>query len=112
MARLGDEDASVRLGLRLDSFDVEVRVPAIQDVMYVGDLRYASHFRGLIVDRRDAIVISLPHDPVVAARVCDIAIQALAALGIEVSYAASPTRRFSEYEVEEMTRMLNAYLKK
>ena len=108
MVRLGDEPLTLQLIQRLVSLDLSARMIAIDDVLYVGDLRFARYFPSLVQDRRDAVVISLPHDPVVAARICDLAIQALVALGVKVSYPTRPSRRFSEREIEEMRRILDA----
>jgi len=108
MARLGDDHYRQEVIRRLTAPDEAARVAALRDIPYVGDRRLARYFRPVLEDRRDAVVISLPHDPVVAARVCDVAIQTLAALGVKFSFAAFPTRRFSEAEIQEALRIVTA----
>jgi len=101
MARLGDEHHRQELIHRLNAPDATARVAALRDIPYVGEPRLARYFRPVLEDRRDAVAISLPHEPVVAARVCDIAIQTLAALGLHLSFATSPMRRFADEEIQE-----------
>ncbi len=101
MARLGDPEHRQELRNRLTNPDLAVRIAVLRDIPYAGDSQLARYFRPVLEDRRDAVAISLPHDPVVAARVCDLAIQAMAALGINFSFPTSPMRRFTEAEIQE-----------
>ncbi len=108
MARLGDQQHRQELIRRLTATDEAARVDAMRDVLYVGDPRLARYFRPVLEDRRDAVVISPPHEPLVTARVCDVAVQTLAGLGVKFSFAAFPTRRFKEMEIQEALRMVTA----
>jgi hypothetical protein len=106
MARLGDDSSRNDLISRLAAQEAQVRLAALQDTLYVGDRRLSRYFRPAIEDRRDVTVISLPHDPMVWARVCDVAIQTLAGLGTQLSFNTVPTRRFSEAEIQEALRSI------
>jgi HEAT repeat protein len=101
MARLGDESSRSDLISRLAAQEVQVRLAALQDTLYVGDRRFARYFRPAIEDQRDVIIVSMPHDPTVWARVCDVAIQTLAGLGMKLSFDTVPTRQFTEAEIRE-----------
>ena len=111
MARLGDEAYRKDLIRRLTDPEAAVRLAAFRDTLYVGDRRLALYFRPAVEDRRNAMVVSFPHDPVVWARVCDVAIQTLAGLGLQLSYGTVPTRRFTEAEIQEALQILNALAK-
>jgi HEAT repeat protein len=108
MVRLGDDHSREELVHRLTAPPAETRLEALRDVPYVGDKRLAMHFGPLLEDRRDVSPISLPHDPVVAGRVCDFAIQALAALGMKFSFPTVPIRRFTEAEILQAQQMVAA----
>lgn len=108
MARLGDEPSRQELIHRLNAADVTVRLEALGDVPYAGDSRLAGHLRPDLEDRRDASVISLPHEPTVAGRICDFAIQAMAGLGVKFSFSTVPIRRFTEPEIQEALQTITA----
>ncbi|MBC7926197.1 MAG: HEAT repeat domain-containing protein [Bryobacteraceae bacterium] len=108
MARLGDEQHRQELIQRLGAPTETARMAAIDDVLYTGDATLVRYFRPLLEDRRDAVAISLPHDPVVAARVCDLAIRAMAALNIRLSFSTAPLRRFDEMEIQEALQIMTA----
>jgi len=108
MARLGDENSRKALIQQLAALDATGRVNALRDIPYVGDSRLARYFRPVLEDRRDVIAISLPHNPVVAGRICDLAIQALAALGLKFSFDTLPMRRFTDPEIEEATQIVTS----
>ena len=107
-ARLGDEQFRHQLIQRLTAPEETERAAALRDIPYVGDPRLARYFRPVLEDRRDVMVISFPHDPVVTGRVCDLAVQTLAALGVKFSFAAFPTRRFTDLEIQEAIRIVTA----
>jgi HEAT repeat protein len=107
MARLGDKPSRAKLIQRLSAADASARTAALRDILYVGDPTLARHFRVVLADRRDAFVISLPHDPVVAARVCDVAIQTLDAIGVKLPFATSPMRRFTEEQIKEALQIVS-----
>jgi len=101
MARLGDNASRQQLIQRLSAPEVAVRLAALNDTLYIGDRRMARYFRPVVEDRRDVIVISFPHDPTVWARICDVAIATLAALGLRLPFETVPTRRFTEAEIQQ-----------
>jgi hypothetical protein len=106
MARLGDSQSRAVIVQPLTAPGVDARVAALHDIEYIGDAQLASHFRPVMDDRREAMVVSLPHSPRVIARVCDIAVGSLKALGLPLSFRALPLRRFSQAEVEEALRLI------
>ena len=107
MARLGDQPSRTQLIKRLSAPDAIARTAALRDVAYVGDPVLARYFRVVLEDRRDAVVISLPHDPVVFARVCDVAIQTLDAIRVKLPFSTFPMRRFSDADVKEVLQMIS-----
>lgn len=108
MARLGDKPSRDQLVVRLSAHDANTRTAALRDIQYVGDAKLGRHFRGVLEDRRDAVVISHPHDPVVTARVCDLAVQTLDAIGVKLPFKTSPTRRFTEDEIKVALQIVAA----
>ncbi len=87
MARLGDENSRKALIQQLAALDATGRVNALRDIPYVGDSRLARYFAG---------------------RICDLAIQALAALGLKFSFDTLPMRRFTDPEIEEATQIVTS----
>jgi len=108
MARLGDFAARGEIVRRLADPDVGARVAALRDIEYVGDRGLAVHLRTVLDDRRDALVMSLPHDPLVMARVCDLTVRSLTVLGWPLSFRVHPLRRFSEVELAEASSIVAA----
>jgi HEAT repeat protein len=108
MARLRDDNHRQELIQRLSAPAETDREAALRDIPYVGDKRLARYFRPVLEDRRDVVVISLPHTPLKTARVCDVAIQTLAALGVNLSFPTSPTRRFTDLEIQEALQIVAA----
>ena len=108
MARLGDFASRSEIVRRLADPDVGARVTALRDIEYVGDRGLAVHLRNVLDDRRDAVVMSLPHDPLVMARVCDLAVRSLTVLGLPLLFRAHPLRRFSEVELGEASSVVSA----
>jgi hypothetical protein len=102
MARLGDLGEHRRVIEQLSDADLNVRVRALRDTHYLADRHLAMHFLPALEDRREATMISGPHEvPPRYARVCDIAIQAMAVLGWELSFSGRVLERHDERRIAE-----------
>jgi len=98
MARLGDETERDEIVAELRSLDPRQRVQGLRDSQYVADQALAAYFSPALDDLSDFMVITSPHiEPVIVARVCDIAVQTMAYMGFQFSFAAQfPARRSAE----------------
>jgi HEAT repeat protein len=102
LARLGDLSERRRIVEQLSDPELNTRVRALRDTHYLADRRLAMHFLPALEDRRDAAMISGPHEvPPRYARVCDIAIQALSVLGWELSFNGRVLQRHDEQRIAE-----------
>lgn len=108
MARLGDPTERNRVITELSSTDAQVKVEALRDSQYIGDKALAGFFDSALNDLRDFMVITPPHvEPVVVARVCDVAVQTMAFLGFSFSFQAQFLARRTQPELDEAKRMAN-----
>ena len=102
MARLGQEDRKTEAVRRLGDPDAGQRVQALRDIEYIGDKSLVRFFGEVLKDRRDVLDISPPHEfPVVWVRVCDVAIQSMALLGIPLSFGGQTLHRWDEMQLAE-----------
>jgi len=109
MARLGDRAEREKVILGLSSSNPQVRVQALRDCQYIGDKALIKYFMPALDDIRDFMIITPPHmEPVVRARVCDIAVQTMAYMGFRFSFQAQFLARRTPAELEEAKRMVTA----
>lgn len=107
MARLGDPAELQRIVTRLGSLDPNVRVQALRDCQYIGEHRLVKYFGPALDDIRDFMVITPPHmEPVVMARICDIAVQTMAYMGFRFSFQAEFLARFTLIQLAEAKQMV------
>lgn len=102
MARLGDAEHKSEAMRRLSDPDAGARVQALRDIEYIGDKSLVRGFGEVLQDRRDVLDITPPHEfPVVWVRVCDVAIQSMAILGIPLSFGGLTLHRWDEMQLAE-----------
>jgi hypothetical protein len=102
MARLGDATERSRIVDHLQSADPRQRVQGLRDSQYVADQALAGYFGAALEDLSDFMVITAPHiEPVVVARVCDIAVQTMAYMGFSFSFPAEILARRSPEELAQ-----------
>jgi hypothetical protein len=102
MARMGDETERGRIVSELLSGDPRQRVQGLRDSQYVADKSLAGYFGPALEDLSDFMVITAPHiEPVVVARVCDIAVQTMAYMGFLFSFRAEILARYAVAELAE-----------
>jgi len=107
MARLGDPAEFQKIVTQLKSQDQNERVQALRDCQYIGDRKLVKYFGPALDDMRDFMVITPPHmTPAVVARVCDIATQTMAYMGIRFSFQAEFLARFTPAQLDEAKRMV------
>jgi len=107
MARLGDGTERKKIIDGLAALNPQVRVQALRDCQYIGDKTLIRYFGPTLDDIRDFMVITPPHiEPVVTARVCDIAVQTMAYMGLQFSFQAQFLARRTVAELEEAKRMV------
>ncbi len=107
MARLGDQVELQRIVTQFSSLDQNARVQALRDCQYIGDRRLVKYFGPALDDIRDFMVITPPHmEPVVVARVCDIAVQTMVYMGFRFSFQAEFLARFTPAQLDEAKRMV------
>jgi hypothetical protein len=112
MARLGQQDRKTEAIARLNDPDANHRVEALRDMEYIGDKTLVRFFAGVLKDRRDVLDISPPHEmPVVWVRVCDVAIQSMAILGIPLSFGGLTLHRWNDLQVAEAVMVVEAMQK-
>ena len=109
MARLGQTQYKDEAIERLGDSGADARVQALRDIEYIGDKTLVRHFGGALEDRRDVLDISPPHEfPVVWVRVCDVAIQSMAILGVPLSFSGLTLQRWDERQVAEAIMAVRA----
>ena len=101
LAKLGDRAARRELADNLASGLLEVRLQALRDIEYVGDPRFVSRFGNVLDDPRDAVPLSLPGEPPVSARVCDVAVLTMLRLGVKLSYQFDQAVRLEDKHLDE-----------
>lgn len=109
MAKLGDRLERRKVIDALGSANPQVRVQALRDGQYIGDKDLVKYFGPALDDIRDFMIITPPHmEPVVMARVCDIAVQTMAYMGFRFSFQAQFLARHTPAELEEAKRVVAA----
>jgi hypothetical protein len=102
MARLGDETERNKILADLKSLNPWQRVQGLRDSQYIADQALAAYFGPALDDLSDFMVITAPHvEPVIVARVCDIAVQTMAYMGFQFSFSAQILARRSIEELAE-----------
>jgi hypothetical protein len=107
MARLGDQGELQRIVTQLSSMDRNARVQALRDCQYIGDRKLVKYFGPALEDSTDFMAITPPHlEPIVVARVCDIAVQTMAYMGFRFSFQAEFLARLTFAQLDEAKRMV------
>jgi HEAT repeat protein len=102
IARLGGASERSEIVTALSAVDRQERVQALRDCQYIGDKTLVRHFGPVLDDRSDFMVITPPHvEPVEVARVCDIAVQTMAYMGLRFSFSAEILKRRTPEEIAE-----------
>jgi HEAT repeat protein len=107
LTRLEDSDARHELVQRLLRRDQSARYGALQDCVYIQDKSLAAYFGPALEDLRNAIQVTLPEEkPTVYARICDVAVSVMAALGYKFSFSAESLGIRSPEELEEAKKIV------
>lgn len=109
MARLGDADSKAAVVARLGAPDVETRLKAIEDFVYVRDPASATLLLPLLDDRRDALKAG-PTPSRFYLRTCDLALDALAKVlgSATFPFSTGEYRRYSDEELATAKRLVAA----
>jgi hypothetical protein len=106
MARLGQTERKTEAVKRLEA---NARVQALRDIEYIGDRTLVRHLGEVLKDRRDVLDITPPHEfPVVWVRVCDVAVQSMAILGVPFSFGGHMLNRWDERQLAEAVTVVEA----
>jgi hypothetical protein len=101
LARLGDEPSRTALLARLHTDDIQERVSALQDLLYLEDQRLASEVLPLLDDMRDAKNVAPSHGSYWI-RVCDVALNTLdELLGHPFPFPVSRAQRYTPEQLAQ-----------
>ena len=113
LARLGNPDSRAELIQELGDVNLSVRYGALKDCLYVQDNTLAAYFTPALEDLRNVVQISIPGEmPPVYARMCDVAVTTMEALGYKFSFSAETVHVRSHEELDEARKIVSGLPKK